>query len=520
MHPRLRAVLDLMLPAAREDAGHHEYDGQVQDLTLSGVAAGLAALPSTKLGDTNLSDTKLSHTKLSDTRISDPHDDAHLTAFEEGLRVEFGLLQAHRRNPLLHLSNLELTCYERAYAPADERLSALRRHLGQWPAAVDMAVTTLDQVPSPVANALIDGVRGLAAGVPAELPEAPDALRAHERLVQHVQRCIDEGDPDTAIGADGLTALMGSVDAAEVDLGELVLRAEGEAERLTEMLTQACGQLRPGVAVADVVAELAQDYPAVDELIPEAGQLTSEVIEFTTDHELVTYLDGTCEVGLSPKSRRWATAMLSWAAPGEIDTPTRYDITPPEPDWPQHEQQEWLSMFNRASMLAITVHEVAPGHFAHSRALRRASGDVRRSLCGAAFAEGWAHYTEELMLEVGFRSGDPRYAAGVALEALCRLTRLTSAIGLHTGAMDVAEATQRFQSVAMMSEAVARSEAQRGTFDPGYGMYTWGKWEILRRREEARRAWGGEFSLRRFHDAMLELGSPPLGLLGTAVERG
>ena len=171
-------------------------------------------------------------------------------------------------------------------------------------------------------------------------------------------------------------------------------------------------------------------------------------------------------------------------------------------------------------MMAITVHEVAPGHFAHSRALRHAPGQVRRTLIGAAFAEGWAHYAEEMVLGEGFRSDDARYAAGGALEALCRVTRLTCAIGLHSGAMDVSEATRRFQSRAFLSEAVARSEAQRGTFDPRYGIYTWGKWEILRAREQAKREWGAGFSLRRFHDALLDLGSPPLGLLGTAVARG
>ena len=71
-----------------------------------------------------------------------------------------------------------------------------------------------------------------------------------------------------------------------------------------------------------------------------------------------------------------------------------------------------------------------------------------------------------------------------------------------------------------MPEATARSEARRGTFDPTYGIYTWGKWLILDAREDARKVWGDDFSLRRFHDALLELGSPPLGLVGEAVRSG
>jgi uncharacterized protein (DUF885 family) len=124
------------------------------------------------------------------------------------------------------------------------------------------------------------------------------------------------------------------------------------------------------------------------------------------------------------------------------------------------------------------------------------------------------------MLEEGFHADDPRFQVGVALEALVRVTRLACAIGLHTGAMDVDAATTRFMSDAFLPEATAGSEARRGTFDPTYGVYTWGKWLILDARERARKEWGEAFTLRRFHDALLDLGSPPLGLIGTAITRG
>jgi uncharacterized protein (DUF885 family) len=118
---------------------------------------------------------------------------------------------------------------------------------------------------------------------------------------------------------------------------------------------------------------------------------------------------------------------------------------------------------------------------------------------------------EEVCLDEGFRARDPRFAIGVALEALVRVTRLTCAIGLHTGAMDVAEATRLFTRDAHLAPAGAASEARRGTFDAGYGRYTWGKLEITRARERAERA--GGFTLPGFHAGLLALGAPPLGLL-------
>jgi uncharacterized protein (DUF885 family) len=176
-------------------------------------------------------------------------------------------------------------------------------------------------------------------------------------------------------------------------------------------------------------------------------------------------------------------------------------------------------VFNRSSLPAIVVHEVAPGHFTHFRFLRAAPTDVRRALHSYAFTEGWAHDMEELLLEEGFRAGDPRYAAGVALEALIRVTRLAVAIGVHTDAMTLEEAERRFAEDGFIAGPAARSEAARATFDPGYGSYTWGKLTLRALRDEARRAWGPAYTHRRFHAALLALGAPPPGPAGAGRGR-
>jgi hypothetical protein len=86
--------------------------------------------------------------------------------------------------------------------------------------------------------------------------------------------------------------------------------------------------------------------------------------------------------------------------------------------------------------------------------------------------------------------------------------------------MTVAGAARRFESDTHLTGSAALSEARRATFDPTYGRYTWGKLEIMDLRERARKEWGTGFTLKRFHTALLDLGSPPLGLLGTAIDRG
>jgi hypothetical protein len=498
MRPRLRAVCDLLVAESRESAGLHDlYDGVVQDLSPAGVRAGLKRIGE---GDPE----------------PDPYDDAHLRAFEDAMRTSYGTVEEHRRNPLIHADNLDLATYDREYAPAEERAAAKERHLAAWPDAVDAAIESLDLVPRDVATALLPAVQGLAAGITDEA-----ALAAHARLVAHVERFTTEGDPDCSLGVEHLSRLMGDGEAMAVDVGRLARRADAERDRLRAALAEACERVRPGsgAAPAALIAELVKDHPGPEGIYAEARAQIEEARAFTLERDLLppVGVEGDCVVGPAPESRRWAMAMMSWSAPFERDAPSWYFVTPPDPTWPEAEQEEWLAVFSRTTLPAITVHEVIPGHFAHGRMLREARGKVRRTLFSPSFVEGWAHYAEELFVEEGFRADDPRFAIGVYVEALIRVTRLAAAIGLHTGSMTMDEAVHRFEEDAFIQGPAARSEAARATYDPTYGRYTWGKLEILSLRDEAKARWGNRYSHRRFHEALLALGAPPLGLLEEAL---
>ncbi len=505
-NPRLRAVWDMSVPDVREYCGRHEYDGRIQDLSPDGVLAGLGRLAEAASGD----------------RLADEHDEAQLAVFERATRVRLGDLELHRSNPYFHIGNLDLACYDREYAPQPDRDRARAAHLAAWPAAVDAAIASLDAVPAPVGQALAGAARGLAAGIPADAdPQVAAAARAaHARLVTHIDAAAASSSREAALGSAALSALMGSAEGIDLDLGKLAERADAERDRLSERLAESCARIDPGRPALDVARNLVSEHPDADGVIEAAKVWTARAIDFTRDAGLMPYNDGECLVLLAPESRRWAMAMMSTAAPGEPEGPSRYYITPPDPSWPDREAEEWLEVFSDTTLPGITVHEVAPGHFSHGRAIRRAPTEVRRTLHSEAFVEGWAHYAEELCVEEGFCAGDPRFAVGVWLEALVRVTRLACAIGVHTAGMTVQEGARRFESDTHISGQAALSEANRATFDPTYGRYTWGKLEIMALRDRARAAWGPDFSLLRFHSALLDLGSPPLGLLQTAIRRG
>ncbi|MFY9846793.1 MAG: DUF885 domain-containing protein, partial [Trebonia sp.] len=153
LDPRVRAVCDLNVAEAREYGGRHEYDGIPQDLSPAGVTAGLA---------------KLEAARKAGSAQPDPHDEAHLRAAEDYRRVMFADLELHRRNPLFHLGELDLACYDKDYAPAAERDAARAAHLAAWPRVIDAAISSLDELSAPVAESLLGGIQGLAAGIPAD----------------------------------------------------------------------------------------------------------------------------------------------------------------------------------------------------------------------------------------------------------------------------------------------------------------------------------------------------------------
>jgi hypothetical protein len=494
---RLKAVWDVMVPVIRELAGVHEYDGVVMDLSPSGHRAALD-----RLGPASPRE-----------RLADRHDESHLAAAEQAARAEAeaGILAW---NPLPHLENLDLSCYDREYAPEPRRRRAREAHLAQWPEAIDASLESLQDIPAPVAEALAGAVSGLAEGIGGTTGAEAAALRAHGRLLRRIQKAAASGSPDASLGAAVLARLLGPAESMPVDLGRLEERADAERDRLRARLHEACERLSPGTSPSRLVPGLLRDHPDEQGIYAAARETIEAATAFVAGHDLLPPLGGTCEVGPAPPSRRSAAAMMYWTGPFEHDAPARYYVSPPEPSWDEEAKHDWLAVFSATMGPAITVHEVTPGHFAHGRMLRQfVRTDVRRSLFSEAFVEGWAHYAQELMVEQGFRAGDPRFAIGVYLDALVAVTGLAAALGIHRGTMTVDEATARFEADAFLRGPAARGEATRATYDPTYGRYTWGKLEIMALRDRAVAAWGPEFSLRRFHEALLALGAPPLGTM-------
>jgi hypothetical protein len=234
--------------------------------------------------------------------------------------------------------------------------------------------------------------------------------------------------------------------------------------------------------------------------------------QFIKDKDLVT-VPGSEQalVAEAPPYQRWNFAYIDIAGPYDKGMPSVYNIAPPDPKWPLAEQLAYTP--GEAGLLFTSVHEVWPGHFLQFLHANRSPSQFGKVFVGYAFAEGWAHYVEEMMWDAGLGQGSAEVHVGQLLNALLRNARFVCAIGMHTQNMTVAECEKLFLEQAYTDPGSARQQADRGTFDPAYLNYTMGKLMIRKLRDDWTASHPGPNSLKAFHDAFLAYGGPPIPLV-------
>ena len=257
-------------------------------------------------------------------------------------------------------------------------------------------------------------------------------------------------------------------------------------------------------------------------MLSDIKKKAEDIRQFLIDKKIVTISsEARVKVKETLKFAR-STSTASMDSPGPFEkkaTEAYYYITPVDPTWTAKQKEDWLSMFDSYTNDFLTIHEVYPGHYTQFTHLNASSATKIEKIFGSyAFIEGWAHYTEKMMIDEGYGiTGDPiksaKYRLAQSGEALLRLCRLCVSIKMHCEGMSVDDATKFFMDNWYQGEKPSRQEAIRGTFDPGYLYYTLGKLQILKLREDYKKQEGDNFSLKQFHDLILDNGMPPIPIL-------
>ncbi|HEV8580286.1 MAG TPA: DUF885 domain-containing protein [Thermoanaerobaculia bacterium] len=516
-------------PTFAAGAGHHEYDGRLPDWSAEGIEGEIVRLRSERSRVAEFDPATLDERRAFEREVLTVAIDSDLFWLEAA--------EWHRRNPLFYAGPLDPNLYlTREYAPLAQRMRAYVDYARAVPRAAEQVRANL-RTPMPRAHAELGekSFSGLAgyfeSDVPAVFAAVDDpGLQAQFRAANataakamrelgswfHDQISLaSTAAEDFRLGADRFSRMLWETERVDVALEKLEEAGRRDLERNLAALREACAAYAPGLTVEACLAQVDSRKPAAGPVEAARRQLAG-LRRFLEEKKLVT-IPGSEEARVeeAPPYQRWNSAFIDIPGPYDRHLPSIYYIAPPDPSWTAEEQAQYIP--GEADLLFVTIHEVWPGHFLQFLHSNRAESDIARLFVGYGFAEGWAHYAEELMWESGFGDGDPYLHIGQLQNALLRNVRYVVAIGLHTGSLTVEDAERMFRELAYQDPANARQQAARGTFDPEYLNYTLGKLMVRKLRADWTASRGGRAAWREFHDRFLSYGGPPVPLVRQAM---
>jgi uncharacterized protein (DUF885 family) len=513
-------------PRTAVSLGLHDYDGTLPDLTREKISAWASGSRHLLEKISALDKTRLGHERRIDC-----------VCLENMIeRTLFDIEQLHSFSSRPNTYTLQLSAVPyvaRDYAPVEQRIKALNQHLAQIPRFLAVAEENLDgTLPKPIlevsmiqANGVI---RDLQSQAKAEAAKASQAAKsdfdrvkriAEDAIGDFVRALKERGSTSQfAIGREKFQQLLWMNDKLKQPLEETLQLGLDDLKSNLERFYKTSEKLGPEKKVEEVLYTVQNDHPNAENLISDTAKMLNELKQFLVEKDIVSLPSKTnCRVVPTPALMR-ATTTAAMNSPGPFEKEGLegfYYVTPVEEDWDAKRKEEWLEHMNYTTMKDISIHEVFPGHYTHRLFLNTfAKTRTRKCYWNNAFGEGWAHYTEEMMLDQGY--GDLKLRLIQLKEALLRDCRFIVAFKMHTQGMKVEEAKQFIMQNAYMTEQPAGREALRGTFDHSYYGYTLGKLFIKRARKRFFEAHPSA-PIKSFHDKLLGLGSAPVGLIEDLV---
>jgi len=513
-------------PALAAATGIHTWDAQLEDYSGQAISAEASAIKGFQ--------ARLEKIPPLELPMSDTFDYQILASNMNARLLELEQIKSYEHNPQVYndtLSNalLQLAIFE--HAPAETRLRCVIAKELLVPRFLDSARANLRKPPAIFVKVAIESFKGTLSFVQTDLPRAFASVKdsklqaefkkstktASEAITKYAKR-LEETKPDPmtkfAIGKQNYEAKLKYEEGIEIPVDTLLRIAERELSKTQEDFRKTAARIDPKRNTMGVWADVQRDHPKAGALVADAQKQLDSLVKFIQDRKIVTLPAAEPPVvSPTPDFMRWSTASMWTPGPSERrPLPARYFITDVDPKWTDKQKEEYLGSINYPQLWTTSIHEVYPGHFVQGTYLKQVTSPVRKvwSIAPGSFVEGWAHYTEQMMIDEGFGGGDPKIRMGQLADALLRLCRFVVGIREHTRGMTVDQGTRFFMDNGYMGETPSRIEAERGTFDPTYLVYTVGKLAILKLRDDYKRDRGAQFSLQEFHDRLLSIGNAPL----------
>jgi uncharacterized protein (DUF885 family) len=521
-------------PADGVALGYHQYDGKVTDLSKESMGKELGRLKSFDQQLGAMDSTSLSAPVFYDYRILRDAIKNEIFSFED--------LGAYDKNPMTYAGAVDLSIYiKRDFAPLEDRVKSIIAIEKSIPNIFTAAKQNLlDSLPKPYVETAIQIAQGsadfwggdmkvalkdvkndsLMKAFDASNKTAIDAANAYATWLQKVK--LPKANNKYAIGEASYKKMLLYSEGITLSPEKVLEIGLAELKKQQAVFNAAAKTISPNKKPVDVYHDLQKDHPTAENLIPDVRKNVEAIRRFLVDKSIVSVpAKVNLEVKETPQYAR-ATSTASNDDPGPFETKATeafYYVTPVDSKWTPQQKEDWLRQFDYYTTDNVTIHEAYPGHYVQFLHLNASPATrIEKIFSSYAYVEGWAHYCEQMMADVGYgHNGDTVLAAKYRLaqtgDALLRLCRLCVSIKTHCQGMKLDDATKFFMNNWYQGEKPSYQEALRGTFDPGYLFYTIGKLEIMKLRTDYEKQEGANFTLKKFHDEVLNHGMPQIRLL-------
>ncbi len=520
-------------PTQGTSAGFHQYDAQLDDYALATIATRIRSLQRFLAELERFPAASLTPEAAADRDLVIHNIRSQLLELES--------IRTWEKNPDMYSSALAgsvFTITSRSFAPASERLKSVIARESLAKTLLAEARSNLRNPPRIYTEVALEQLPGNIAFFKNDVPAAfkavtdrtilnefhesnqavIDALNEYERFLK--TDLLPKSKGDFRIGAENYSKKLLFDEMVDTPLDKLPEIGLQNLRQNQQALRATAAKIDPKRTPPEILEALDKDHPSADRLLQTFRDVLSGLRDFIVQHQIVTIPAMTPPIveETPPFDRALTTASMDTPGPYEkVAKEAFFNVTLPERDWSRERIEEHLQYFNRGTIISTAIHEVYPGHYTQFLWVQRAPSKVRKLIGANSNDEGWAHYTEQMMLDQGYGNGDLDLRMGQLQDALLRNARYIVGIEMHTGKMTFQQGVDFFVKEGYQTHALALVETKRGASDPTYLYYTLGKLQILKLREDYRRLCGTKFSLLDFHNQFLAQGFPPIKIIRRAM---
>ncbi len=520
--------------------GIHDYDDKLPDISPNVRNSEFQHLINFKADLEEIDGGKLNDNDRIDRQILIDMIESSLFNLDE--------LKSFSWNPLDYLWSLgyafeSLLAYD--FAPIEKRAENLSLRFLATSEFLSQAQENLIEFPKPHLETAVKQAKGLAGMFSSSIPEMASLLKDDyrknfEHNAQLAKQAIDEfvgfleshqndnSFRNFRLGPDLYEKKLFHTLQEGISAKEVFAKAEGhlrvvqdEMFALTESLYTEWFDKTPQTdshenklkMTRKVLDRIAEDHAPRDQVVAAARESIHELVQFIKNNDLLTLDDSKpLEIRETPEYQRGVSgASLQSPGPLESNLPTFYNVSPIPEDWTDEQAESFLQEYNTISMKILSIHEALPGHYVQLYYANRHPSLVRAVFGSGVMIEGWAHYTESMMVDAGLGDGDPRYSL---VEKKWKLRGIANAIidqKIHAGRMTKKEALNFMINETFQEESEAEGKWRRAqltstqlsTYFTGYFLFM----ELL---EDYKKQEGDKFRLKKFHEELLSYGSIPI----------